>query len=231
MSDPAIELKVEQTDDLSIKNNLPVEQTGEIKEENVLKVEQTSDIEHEKNLPDEQTDNDIKHEKDLPDKQTDTSVKQEDDLKDEQQADDVPVEKSGTLLVAKTDEPVQENGEKSEELDVFGYTKTDEFTSEIYKIEVQNLPRYQTPSELKRLIKTKFNLDAKKVKVIKATGNRPTYGFVTFCNDEDRDLAIQSLNNYQLKKHTLKATKAKPSKDPALEKKKNQTGASDEPAM
>ena len=121
------------------------------------------------------------------------------------------------------------NGGKNE-MDVFAYTKFDEFTSEIFKIEIQNLPKYETPAGLKKLLRNKFKLEAKKVKVIKGAGHKPSFGFATFCNDADRDRAIESLNNFVLKKQTLKVTKAKPAKDPAFEKK-NQRDANDEPAV
>lgn len=122
------------------------------------------------------------------------------------------------------------NGDPSDELDVYSYTQREEFTSEIFKIEIKNLPRYVTPTELKKLFRKKFSLETKKIKVMKGVGHKPSFAFVTFCNDEDRNSAIDQANNYLLKKHTLQVSKAKPAKDPALEKK-SQRDANDEPAM
>ena len=151
------------------------------------------------------------------------SVKRADDVK---QTDDV----TQTDDVQESTAEANEHGVPSGTMDAYSYTKFDEFTSEIFKIEIQNLPRYSTPAELKKLLRNKFSLEAKKLKVIKGVGHKPTFGFVTFCNDADRDRAIESLNNFVLKKHTLKVTKAKPSKDPALDKK-NQRDANDEAAV
>ena len=115
-------------------------------------------------------------------------------------------------------------------MDVYSYTQRAEFTSEIFKIEIKNLPRYVTPAELKKMFKNKFQLDTKKIKVMKGNGYNPNFGFVTFSNDADRDSAIEKANNFVYKKCKLQVTKAKPAKDPALDKK-NQRDANDEPAM
>jgi tRNA (uracil-5-)-methyltransferase len=64
-----------------------------------------------------------------------------------------------------------------------------EFTSEIFKIQIRNLPRYSTTKDVKKLV-LKFGVTPVKVK----KGQMWEHAFVTFSNDEDREQAIAKLN-------------------------------------
>ena len=112
---------------------------------------------------------------------------------------------------------------KEDEIDLddeaYSYIKSSGFTSEIFKIEIQNLPKYLSHIDLKRLFINKFKLTPKKVRVIKGFKNRSSYGYVTFANEADREKAIAVANNFVFKKCTLRVSKGKPIKDPAFDQK------------
>ena len=88
------------------------------------------------------------------------------------------------------------------------------FTSDQFKIEIQNLPRFFGIGQYKKLF-VKKNITFHK---IKPCGKNATYMFVNFKNAEDRDKAIDILNGFELKGRKLRAFKAKPPKDPMLKK-------------
>ncbi|KAK3084246.1 hypothetical protein FSP39_010652 [Pinctada imbricata] len=86
---------------------------------------------------------------------------------------------------------------KSEETDPYLYTKQDQFTSEIYKVEIQNLPRCGFKELKKRLASIKVN----PVK-IKASHNKK-FAFVTFRNEEEREDALNKIEGHVWKHQTL----------------------------
>lgn len=98
--------------------------------------------------------------------------------------------------------------------DLFDYTRRDEFTSEIFKIEITNLPRFG----FKQLKKRLYSLDVNPVKV-KAI-DRQKFAFATFRNEEEREDAIQKINGHVWKDRTLNAKKAGASADPLLKKRR-----------
>ncbi|KAI8122098.1 hypothetical protein FF38_05728 [Lucilia cuprina] len=104
----------------------------------------------------------------------------------------------------------------------FGYLQRNEFTSEIYKIEVRNMG-YFGMGEFKKLIKNKLKLDMAKVK----SPLRKEFAFVCFRSQEDQEKAIQLLNGYKWKGKVLQATVAKASADP-LQRKRKEDGQSEE---
>ena len=111
-----------------------------------------------------------------------------------------------TLISEETDEKVPNN---LEELDPLAYTKTGGFTSEIFKIFIDNVPKYASPADTKKFLK-KHKLDPVKVK-------RPvkkTYAYATFRDKECRQNALNILNGLVWKKNTLRANPAKPDKNP-----------------
>ncbi|XP_071946281.1 tRNA (uracil-5-)-methyltransferase homolog A-like [Antedon mediterranea] len=100
--------------------------------------------------------------------------------------------------------------------DAYNYTQEGQlFTSEIYKIEIQNLPKHFGFKQLKKMI-TNLNLKPKKVKAV----NRATYAFVTFTCEEDREEALKVLNGHKWKNQVLRAKLAKPKADPLIAKRK-----------
>lgn len=86
------------------------------------------------------------------------------------------------------------------------------FTSEIFKIEIKNIPPY---AGYKQIQKRLNSLDLKPVK-IKIVQNMYTQCFVTFKNEDQRQLALSVINGHVWKKRKLNAIHAKPAKDPLL---------------
>ncbi|RDD46510.1 tRNA (uracil-5-)-methyltransferase-like protein A [Trichoplax sp. H2] len=105
-----------------------------------------------------------------------------------------------------------------EQHDHYSYTKREEFTSEIFKIEIYNLPFYLGFVELKKLLK-KLDLQPVKVKLIP----RATFAFVTFGSEAERQKALKAIDGYNWKKKVLQAKLAKPVVDP-IAKKRNAAG-------
>ncbi|VEN61220.1 unnamed protein product [Callosobruchus maculatus] len=124
--------------------------------------------------------------------------------------------------------PVDENSEKIAENETedspFAYLQRD-FSSESFKIEIKNLPRFYGYHELRKLLNEKLKLNANKIKAIRR--NSP-FVFVCFRNDEDRENAISVLTKYHWKGKELNVLKAKPSPDPLVKKRKED--ADDSPA-
>lgn len=63
----------------------------------------------------------------------------------------------------------------------FAYLKNAGFSSEIFKVEIKNLPKYYGYSEIKKLINSTLNLESNKIKIPRK--NSP-FGFICFKNDE-----------------------------------------------
>ncbi len=80
-----------------------------------------------------------------------------------------------------------------------------EFTSEIYKVEIKNLPKNFGFGALKKFI---ASLDLKVVKV-KSPGQGSTFAFVTFTCEEERQKALKVLNEATLKGKKLYACVSK----------------------
>ncbi|CAL1273296.1 unnamed protein product [Larinioides sclopetarius] len=118
--------------------------------------------------------------------------------------------------VVKSDDQ-EENDVKKEEPDLYSYTKLDDFTSEIFKIELGNLPNYIGYGQLRKLLNSNLKLHPRKVKAI---GTPPHFAFITFRNEKDRDKALKELNGYQWKGKLLSAKKANPAADPMAKKRK-----------
>lgn len=75
------------------------------------------------------------------------------------------------------------------------------FTSEIFKIEIQNLPKVVGFAQIKKFIASK---DLKAIKVKQPPGNC-SFAFVTFGSEEEREKALKVLNNAVFKGRTLQA--------------------------
>ncbi|XP_071789916.1 tRNA (uracil-5-)-methyltransferase homolog A-like isoform X1 [Asterias amurensis] len=95
------------------------------------------------------------------------------------------------------------------ESDPYHYLTREHFTSEIFKIEIKNLPRHFGFAQLKKML-VNLQLKPKKVKAV----NRATYAFVTFSNEEDKEEALKVLDGHKWKGQILKAKLAKPIEDP-----------------
>ncbi len=101
------------------------------------------------------------------------------------------------------------------------------FTSEIYKIEINGLPKFFSVGQAKKL----FHQNKLDFHKLKPCGRGATYMFVNFKNEEDRDKAIGVLDGITVKGKKLRAFKAKPPKDPMLKVRdaERQEGTDDRP--
>uniref|UniRef100_F6S9Y2 tRNA (uracil(54)-C(5))-methyltransferase n=1 Tax=Monodelphis domestica TaxID=13616 RepID=F6S9Y2_MONDO len=100
---------------------------------------------------------------------------------------------------------------------MYSYIKDDLFTSEIYKVEIQNVPRYVGFSDVKKFL-AKFGLQPHKTKLF---GHRP-FAFVTFKSQEERDRAMKVLHGALWKGRCLSIRLAKPKADPMAKKRKRE---------
>ncbi|KAK9716917.1 hypothetical protein QE152_g24463 [Popillia japonica] len=114
-------------------------------------------------------------------------------------------------------EPKECLKEKDEKNDPYAYLGRD-FSSENFKIEVKNLPKYYGINEFRKLVNEKLKLASNKIKVVRR--NSP-FIFVCFRNNEDRENAIKAITNFKWKGKLLTAIKAKPAPDPLVKKRKD----------
>ncbi|NWX00842.1 TRM2A methyltransferase, partial [Caloenas nicobarica] len=101
--------------------------------------------------------------------------------------------------------------------DVYGYIKGDLFTSEIYKVEIQNLPKYIGFNDVKKFL-AKYGLNPHKIKLF----GKQTFAFVTFKSEEERDKAMRVLHGALWKSRHLSVRLAKPKADPIAKKRKKE---------
>uniref|UniRef100_A0A8C2IPG4 tRNA (uracil(54)-C(5))-methyltransferase n=1 Tax=Cyprinus carpio TaxID=7962 RepID=A0A8C2IPG4_CYPCA len=98
---------------------------------------------------------------------------------------------------------------------VYRYIKDDLFTSEIFKVEIQNLPKYIGFNDLKKFL-NKHGINPHKIKLF----SKQMFAFVTFKNQEERDKAMKAVHGMQWKSKVLSVRLAKPKADPILKKRK-----------
>jgi tRNA (uracil-5-)-methyltransferase len=103
----------------------------------------------------------------------------------------------------------EENNSSAEDLT----TQRVGFSSENFKIEIQNLPKFFGVGQARKLLTKKLGLKPHK---LKPCGKGASYMFVNFVNEEDRDQAVDKLDGYKIKGNPLKAFKAKAAKDPMI---------------
>ncbi|XP_077510117.1 tRNA (uracil-5-)-methyltransferase homolog A [Amblyomma americanum] len=106
--------------------------------------------------------------------------------------------------------------EADEVHDPYFYTKRDEFTSEVHKIEIGNLPKIFGHGQLKKLLSKTLQLSPHKIKIV----NNAKFAFVSFRSEEDRENALQKIQGYKFKGCTLTVKKANPMADPLIQKRK-----------
>eukprot|EP01134_Creolimax_fragrantissima_P001133 CFRG1133T1 len=80
------------------------------------------------------------------------------------------------------------------------------FTSEIYKIRVDHLPKYASVADFKKKLK---QLTLKPIKV-SVVPKRPPFGFVTFESEEEKQAALKIIHGVEWKHGKLKATGVDP---------------------
>merc|ERR1711994_429772 len=76
------------------------------------------------------------------------------------------------------------------------------FSSEDFKIEVQNLPRFCGHSQLKKLFSHKLKLNFHK---LKPCGPKANYMYICFKNEEDKEKAIKVIDGFVFKGSKLRA--------------------------
>ncbi|KRT80105.1 methyltransferase, partial [Oryctes borbonicus] len=121
-----------------------------------------------------------------------------------------------TNLSTKIEETDYSNDKNAED-NPYAYLERD-FSSENFKIEVKNLPKYYGINEFRKLLNEKLKLASNKIKVIRK--NSP-FIFVCFRSNEDRENAIKAITNFKWKGKLLTAIKAKPAPDPLVKKRKD----------
>ncbi|XP_073258535.1 tRNA (uracil-5-)-methyltransferase homolog A-like isoform X2 [Porites lutea] len=133
-------------------------------------------------------------------------------MQEESSLGDDKVNEEGDKDDGKDGEEVANDEPDEEEIesDPYFYIKRDEFTSEIYKIELQNLPRKCGYKQFKKMIANRLNVRPVKVKLPPGA----THAYVTFRNEEERRLAIRSLSGHKWKGKVLSAKTAQPLPDP-----------------
>lgn len=103
--------------------------------------------------------------------------------------------------------------------DKYRYIKVDLFTSEIFKVEIRNLPKFIGFNDLKKFL-AKHGINPHKIKLF----GKHTCAFVTFKNEEERDKALKMVHGMQWKGQVLSVRLAKPKQDPILKKRKQEEG-------
>lgn len=120
---------------------------------------------------------------------------------------------------AKSDNKAEGDNEAASDPGMYRYIKEDLFTSEIYKVEIRNLPKFVGFNDLKKFL-AKHGLNPHKIKLF----GKQTFAFVTFKNQEERDKAMKMVHGMQWKGQVLSVRLAKPKADPILRKRKQEEG-------
>ncbi|XP_023668143.1 tRNA (uracil-5-)-methyltransferase homolog A [Paramormyrops kingsleyae] len=128
-------------------------------------------------------------------------------------------EDGATVAEAQTDEMEKASSDPG----VYRYIKGDLFTSEIFKVEIQNLPKFIGFNDLKKFL-NKHRLNPHKIKLF----GKQTFAFVTFKSQEERDRAMKAVHGMLWKGRVLSVRLAKPKADPILKKRKQEEAESSE---
>lgn len=100
---------------------------------------------------------------------------------------------------------------------LYGYIRDDLFTSEIFKLELQNVPRHASFSDVRRFL-GRFGLQPHKTKLF----GQPPCAFVTFRSAAERDKALRVLHGALWKGRALSVRPAKPKADPMARKRQRE---------
>lgn len=118
----------------------------------------------------------------------------------------IPIENNEnqeTETVESQDQSKTDGSQQS--FDPLGYTKTGAFTSEIFKIVIKNVHKYLTSLDIKKKLQH-HELESVKVK----RPHHSNYAYVTFRDEETRQLAIKTLDQQVWKKRTIQVAEAEP---------------------
>lgn len=99
----------------------------------------------------------------------------------------------------------------------YGYIRAGLFTSEVFKLELQNVPRHASFSDVRRFL-GRFGLQPHKTKLF----GQPPCAFVTFRSAAERDKALCVLHGALWKGRPLSARLARPKADPLARKRRQE---------
>lgn len=117
----------------------------------------------------------------------------------------------------KEEERVEEAAESGPQPGLYNYIRDDLFTSEIFKLELQNVPRHASFSDVRRFL-GRFGLQPHKTKLF----GQPPCAFVTFRSAAERDKALRVLHGALWKGRPLSVRLAKPKVDPMARKRRRE---------
>ncbi|XP_005391788.1 PREDICTED: tRNA (uracil-5-)-methyltransferase homolog A isoform X1 [Chinchilla lanigera] len=100
---------------------------------------------------------------------------------------------------------------------LYSYIRDDLFTSEIFKLELQNLPRHASFSDVRRFL-GRFGLQPHKTKLF----GQPPCAFVTFRSAAERDKALRVLHGALWKGRPLSVRLARPKADPMARRRQQE---------
>ncbi|XP_036305554.1 tRNA (uracil-5-)-methyltransferase homolog A isoform X5 [Pipistrellus kuhlii] len=100
---------------------------------------------------------------------------------------------------------------------LYSYIRDDLFTSEIFKLELQNVPRHASFSDVRRFL-GRFGLQPHKTKLF----GQPPCAFVTFRCAAERDKALRVLHGALWKGRPLSVRMARPKADPMARKRQRE---------
>lgn len=126
-------------------------------------------------------------------------------------------EKSGLNLEevsSESPEESKEEDENAEKNDPYAYLNRDEFSSENFKIEIQNLPKYFGVGQLKKYL-VRQGVNSHKIKMM-----AKNFVFVTFKCEADRQEGMAKLQDAIFKGSKLSVKLAKALQDPLIKKRK-----------
>ncbi|XP_052596210.1 tRNA (uracil-5-)-methyltransferase homolog A isoform X3 [Peromyscus californicus insignis] len=103
---------------------------------------------------------------------------------------------------------------------LYSYIRDDLFTSEIFKLELQNVPRHASFSDVRRFL-GRFGLQSHKIKLF----GQPPCAFVTFRSAAERDKALRVLHGALWKGRPLSVRLARPKADPMARKRRQEGGS------
>ncbi|KAJ8415391.1 hypothetical protein AAFF_G00423710 [Aldrovandia affinis] len=144
---------------------------------------------------------------------------------DEMESGVEKVSEGETTDKAADEAAVDREGEAGSDPSAYRYIKGDLFTSEIFKVEIQNLPKFVGFNDLKKFL-GKHGLNPHKIKLFK----RQTFAFVTFKSEEERDKAMKAVHGMLWKGRVLSVRLAKPKADPILRKRRQEEAEGGQPA-
>ncbi|GAB0086999.1 Beta-1,3-glucan-binding protein, N-terminal [Sergentomyia squamirostris] len=136
-------------------------------------------------------------------------------------------EDKDTMEQENPQEEIKSEAENPEgaETNEFAYIQQG-FTSEIFKIEVRNMPKHYGMGELRKHLQ-KNSLDVAKIKLPRQ--NSP-WIYICFRSTEARDEGIRALNGMKWKGNVLEASEAKPAPDPLVKRRNEDAEQGGNPA-